>query len=118
MRVFEVPEASRIARGRAVVNLLPLQPGEQVVKLLCTRELQDKFFVMLTKQGIIKRTDAMSFDKIRSTGIRATTLREGDELVFCALSSGQDSVIIATAHGKVFALKKTKCVLWVDKQVA
>ncbi len=100
MRVFEVPEASRIARGRAVVNLLPLQPGEQVVKLLCTRELEGKFFVMLTKHGIIKRTDAMSFDKIRSTGIRATTLREGDELVFCALSSGQDTVIIATAKGQ------------------
>ncbi len=106
MHVFEVPEASRIARGRAIVNLLPLQPGEQVVKLLCTRDLEGKFFVMLTKEGIIKRTDAMSFDKIRSTGIRATTLREGDELVFCALSTGQDTIIIATAQGQGIRFKE------------
>jgi DNA gyrase subunit A len=106
MRVFEVPEAGRMARGRAVVNLLPLQPGEQVVKLLSARELQNKFFVMLTKEGIIKRTDAMSFDKIRSTGIRATTLREGDELVFCALSNGNDTIIIATAQGQGIRFKE------------
>ena len=87
LNVFEVPEASRIAKGRAVVNLLPLQPDENVVKLLCTRDMEGKFLVMLTKDGTIKRTDAMDFAKIRSTGIRAITLNEGDELVFCALSS-------------------------------
>ena len=62
--------------------------------------MEGKFFVMVTKEGIIKRTDAMSFAKIRSTGIRAITLREGDELVFCALSNGNDTVIIATAQGQ------------------
>jgi len=81
LQVFEIPEASRMARGRAVVNLLPLQPGEKVVKLLCARELEDKYLVMLTKKGIIKRTKASDFSKIRSTGIRCATLREGDELL-------------------------------------
>lgn len=100
LQVFEIPEASRLARGRAVINLLPLQEGEQVVKLLCARDLAGKFLVMLTKKGIIKRTDASDFEKIRSTGIRCATLREGDELVFCALSSGTDTIVIATANGQ------------------
>ena len=101
MQVFEVPEGSRIAKGRAIINLLPLTPGERVVKLLCARDLiEGTFIVLLTKNGIIKRTDASEFSHIRSTGIRASTLREQDELVFCALSSGNDSIIIATAKGQ------------------
>lgn len=100
MQVFELPEASRMAKGRAVINLLPLQEGEKVVKLLCARELEGKSLVMLTKHGIIKRSKATDFAKIRSTGIRAATLKEDDELVFCALSSGDDTIVIATAHGQ------------------
>ncbi len=101
LQVFEVPEGSRIAKGRAIINLLPLTPGERVVKLLCARDLvEGTYIVLLTKNGIIKRTDASEFAHIRSTGIRASTLREQDELVFCALSTGNDSIIIATAHGQ------------------
>lgn len=100
LNVFEVPEASRMAKGRAVVNLLPLAQDERVVKLLCARGMEGKFLVMLTKQGIIKRTDAMEFAKIRSTGIRAITLNESDELVYCSLSSGENDIVIATAHGQ------------------
>lgn len=100
LNVFEVPEGSRTARGRAIINLLALQEGERVVKLLRVRDLQDKFVVMLSSHGIIKRTAAEDFSNIRTTGIRAVTLREGDELIFCALSSGSDSIIIATAHGQ------------------
>lgn len=100
MSVFEVPEASRIAKGRALINLLPLQEGEHVVKLLCTRDMEGKFLVMVTKKGIIKRTDAMEFAKIRSTGIRALTLKEDDELVFCSTSTGSDNIVLATARGQ------------------
>lgn len=99
LQVFEIPEASRIAKGRAIVNLLPLQEGEKVVKLLCTREMEGKFVVMVTKQGTIKRCDASDFANIRSTGIRAATLREGDEIAFCDLSTGNDSIILATSRG-------------------
>ena len=109
LQVFEVPEGSRISKGRAVVNLLPLTPGEHVVKLLCTRDLvEGRFLVLLTKEGIIKRTDASEFANIRSTGIRAVTLREQDELVFCALSSGNDSIIIATARGQGIHFKENE----------
>ena len=101
LQVFEVPEGSRIAKGRAIINLLPLTPGERVVKLLCARDLAEgTYLVFLTKKGITKRTDASEFSNIRSTGIRAVTLKEEDELVFCSLSTGQDSIIIATARGQ------------------
>lgn len=106
LRVFEVPEASRMARGRAIVNLLPLQEGEQVVKLLRARDLAGKSLVMLSKNGVIKRTEADQFEKIRTTGIRACSLREDDELVFCALSSGTDTIVIATAKGAGIRFKE------------
>ncbi len=73
---------------------------EKVVKLLCARELENKFLVMVTKHGVIKKTDAMEFAKIRKTGIRAISLDEGDELAFCGLSSGTDSIILATSKGQ------------------
>ncbi|MGE0010428.1 MAG: DNA gyrase subunit A [Candidatus Babeliales bacterium] len=106
LRVFEVPEASRMAKGRAIVNLLPLQEGEQVVKLLRARDLAGKSLVMLSKNGVIKRTEADQFEKIRTTGIRACSLKEGDELVFCALSSGTDTIVIATAKGAGIRFKE------------
>ncbi len=108
LNVFEVPEGSRIAKGRAIVNLLPLTQDESVVKLLPARDLEGKSLVMLTKAGIIKRTDAMAFAKIRSSGIRAINLRENDHLIFCALSSGDDSIVIATAKGQGIRFKETE----------
>ncbi len=106
LNTFEVPEASRVARGRAIVNLLPLQEGEYVVKLLPSRAMEGKFMVMVTRDGVIKRTDATEFSKIRATGIRAITLREGDELVFCALSNGQNTILLSTARGQGIRFKE------------
>ena len=108
LNTFEVPEASRIARGRAIINLLPLQEGEYVVKLLPSRDMEGKFMVMVTREGIIKRTDAGSFTKIRATGIRAITLREGDELVFCSLSNGDNTIVLATSKGQGIRFKETE----------
>ncbi len=108
LQVFEVPEASRMAKGRAIVNLLPLQEHEYVVKLLCARDLEGKFMVMLTAKGIIKRTEAVAFAKIRATGIRALTINDGDSLVFCSLSTGSDSIVIATADGQGIRFKETE----------
>ncbi len=106
LNVFEVPEASRIAKGRAVINLIPLQEQEKVVRLVCTRDMQGKFMVLVTKSGIIKRTDAMAFAKIRTTGIRAVTLNDGDELAFCSLSNGTNTIVLATAHGQGIRFKE------------
>jgi len=105
LHVYQVPEGSRTAKGRAVVNLLPLAPDEKVVKLLCAREMTDKFVLMVTKNGLIKRTDASAFKKIRVTGIRAISLKEGDELAFCKISAGGANVIIGTAKGQGIKFK-------------
>lgn len=109
MRVFEVPEAGRTARGRAVINLIPLTEGEKVVKLLClTKDTENKNIVMLTKKGLIKKTQASAFAKIRETGIRALTLKEDDELVFCGISSGENTIVIATAKGQGIHFKESE----------
>jgi DNA gyrase subunit A len=108
LNTFEVPEASRVARGRAIINLLPLQDGEYVVKLLPSRDMIGKFMVMVTREGIIKRTDAEDFAKIRATGIRAITLREGDELVFCSLSNGSNTIVLATSKGQGIRFNETE----------
>jgi DNA gyrase subunit A len=100
MKVYEIPEGSRIAKGRALVNLLPLQEGEYIVKLLDSGNIADKYIVMITKDGSIKRTLGQSFTKIRCTGIRALTLNEGDQLVFCAVCTDIDSIVIATKLGQ------------------
>ena len=100
LSVYEIPEASRTARGRAVINLIPLTPGESVVKLLCAAELQAGYVVMVTKKGVIKKTEAVAFSNVRKTGIHAINLNEGDELVFCAQSTGNDDIVLATSSGQ------------------
>lgn len=106
MSVYEVVEGSRTSKGRAVVNLLPLVENEKVVKLLCMRGMKNKQIVMVSKQGVIKKTDAAAFAKIRVSGIRALTLRDDDELAFCRVSSGKDDIVIATAHGQGIRFKE------------
>lgn len=104
--VYEIPECSRVSKGRAIINILPLADGEIVVKLLSARNLDGLNIVMVTKKGTIKRTIASSFAKIRQTGIRAITLEENDELAFCSLSSGKDSIILVTLNGQGIRFKE------------
>lgn len=108
MKVYEIPEGSRVAKGRALVNLLPLQEGEFIVKLLETGDIADKFIVMITKDGTIKRTPGENFIKIRCTGIRAVNLNDGDELVFCAVCTDDNFVVIATKLGQGIRFKATE----------
>lgn len=98
--VFQVPEGSRIARGRAIANVLPLTEGETIIKLLCTSGLDKNYLVMITQQGVIKKTEMKAFAKIRSTGIQAVGLRENDELAFCGISTGSSEVVVATSAGQ------------------
>ncbi len=108
MRVYQVPEGSRTAKGRAVINLLPLTEGETVVRLLCMRDMENKQIVMVTKKGIIKKTDAKAFAKIRVSGIRALGLKDDDQLSFCGVSSGNDDIVLATAFGQGIRFKETE----------
>lgn len=106
LQVFQVPEGSRTAKGRAIVNVLQLAEGERIVRLLCTRDTENKFLVMITKQGKIKKVEASAFEKVRKTGIIAVGLQDGDELAFCAISTGTDSIVIATSKGQGIRFKE------------
>ena len=97
---YQIPEAGRTARGTAIVNVLPLEPGEQVTALVTTREFQeDEYLVMVTRNGTIKRMDFKALATRRKGGIRALTLDEGDHLINVIRTKGNDNIIIATACG-------------------
>jgi len=101
MKVYELPEASPLARGKAIVNLLQLQEAERVATILPVREFEsDMFVVMATRKGVVKKTDLMAFGKPRSGGIIALKIDEGDELINARLTDGSQQLFFTTQEGK------------------
>jgi DNA gyrase subunit A len=99
-RVYEIPRASRSARGKAIVNLLELRDDERVDQMLAIKELvEGLFIVMATRNGLIKRTALMDFANIRSSGIIAIDIEEGDELIDVRLTDGSRHVLLTTRQG-------------------
>ena len=97
---YQIPEAGRTARGTAMVNVLPLEPGETVTAMVVTREFDDnEFLVMATRKGIVKRLPFVALKTNRRTGIRAITLDEDDHLINVIRTGGNDNIILATAGG-------------------
>jgi DNA gyrase subunit A len=100
LKVHELPEASRAAKGRAIVNLLSLSPGESTPTVLPVKEfVEGKFVVTATAQGVIKKTELMEYSRPRAGGIIAMGLNEGDQLIATAITSGQDEIFLSTRHG-------------------
>jgi DNA gyrase subunit A len=100
LRVFEIPEASRQARGRAIVNLLELEEGERISAVIPIREFdEERFLIMVTRNGLIKKTPLIEYES-RYTGLIGLTLREGDELIGVKYTDGDQNVIIVTHKGK------------------
>ena len=100
-KAYEIPEAERTARGRAIVNLLQLGEGEKVTAVIKVEE--DGYrgnLMMATKKGLIKKTALAEFENIRKVGKRAITLLEGDELMHVQLTSGRDEILMASHEGK------------------
>ena len=97
---YEIPEAQRTARGRAIVNLLPLVEGEKVNAIIPVKEDATGFIAMATRNGLIKKTALEEFDSIRKTGKIAISLNDGDELVSVQFTSGTDEILIGTNKGK------------------
>ena len=97
---YQIPEAGRTARGTAIVNILPLEPGEQVTAVVTTREFDDnEYLMMVTRSGTIKRMELLTLKTNRKGGIRALTLDEGDHLINVIRTKGNDNILIATAGG-------------------
>jgi len=96
---YQIPEAGRAARGTNIVNVIPVEPGERVTAMIRTRELEDCYLVMVTRNGTVKRLEASAFRNMRSSGLRAITLEEGDELISVRDTDGEQNIIIATHQG-------------------
>ena len=97
---YQIPEAGRTARGTALVNVLPLDPGETVTAMVVTREFdENEFLMMVTRNGTIKRIPFIALKTNRKTGIRAITLDEDDHLINVIRTNGNDNIIIATRDG-------------------
>jgi len=107
LKVYQLPQAGRAAKGKAIVNLLNLAPGERVSATLPVREFSaDKFVVMVTKKGIIKKTDLAAYSNPRSGGIIALSIDEGDELVDVHLTMGNQDIFLATRLGMAIRFKE------------
>lgn len=97
---YRIPEASRTARGTAIVNVLPLNPDERVTAMVLLRDFsEDEYLVMATRFGTVKRLHLDALNTNRKTGIRALTLEEGDELISVFRTNGNDNVVLATHDG-------------------
>ncbi len=97
---YQIPEAGRTARGTAIVNVLPLEPGEQVTAVVATRGFNDdEYLMMVTRHGTVKRMNFNALATRRKGGIRALTLDEGDHLINVIRTKGEDNIVIATAGG-------------------
>jgi len=107
LKVYQLPQAGRAAKGKAIVNLLNLAPGERVSATLPVREFAaDKFVVMVTKKGVIKKTDLAAYSNPRSGGIIALSIDEGDELVDVHLTMGNQDIFLATRLGMAIRFKE------------
>src|SRR5919109_2814851 len=101
IKVHELPQASRAAKGRPIVNLLNLEPRERVSAFLSVREFQEgRYVIFATKKGLIKKTDLMAYSNPRSSGIRAIGIEDGDELIGVKLTDGQQEIILSTREGQ------------------
>ncbi|MCB9833540.1 MAG: DNA gyrase subunit A [Planctomycetes bacterium] len=101
LKAYQIPEAARTSRGRAIVNLLQLQEGEKITSIIKTREFDDDRYLMLvTARGYVKKTPLSAFSNVRAAGLIACNLDEGDRLVRAVITGGQDEIVLATAHGQ------------------
>lgn len=103
LKVYQIPEAGRAAKGKALINLLPLSEGERITTALPVRDFKEGFLVMFTKKGLVKKTTLEKFSNPRGKGIIALTLNPGDELIAVRRTDGKSDLIIGTRNG--FAIR-------------
>ena len=100
LKGYEIPEAGRTARGMAIVNLLEIAPEESITAVIPVKAFrEDRYLMMLTKYGIVKKTDLASYANIRKGGLIAVNLREDDSLIAVMTTEGEDRVLVATRNG-------------------
>jgi DNA gyrase subunit A len=108
LKVHQIPEVGSNARGKAIVNLLPVEPGESVRALLTSKDFTEgKYVVMVTRAGKIKKTELAAFSNVRQSGIIAIDINEGDDLYSVRLSDGHSEIFIGTHGGRAIRFRET-----------
>ncbi|MFH1699296.1 MAG: DNA gyrase subunit A [Candidatus Zixiibacteriota bacterium] len=109
VKVHEIPRGGRLAKGRPIVNMLQLSPDERISTFTRVREFSpDKFIIMATRSGVIKKTSLDSYSNPRVTGINAITLGKGDELIHCAITDGTNDILLGTRKGQAIRFPEDK----------
>lgn len=114
MRVFEIPEGSKTSKGRAIQNLINIEPDDKVRAYIRTHDLMDSeyvnnnYVIMVTKKGIVKKTSLEAYSRPRVNGINAITVREGDQLLEAKLTDGNSEIMIASLSGKAIRFEDEK----------
>ena len=107
MRVYEIPEGTKASKGRAIQNIINIEPDDKVAAYICTQDLKDQDYIkshnliMVTKQGQVKKTSLEKYSKPRVNGVAAITIKEGDELLAAQLTDGNSQIMIAVKSGKM-----------------
>ncbi|MBQ4521379.1 MAG: DNA gyrase subunit A [Lachnospiraceae bacterium] len=108
LKAYEIPESSRTTRGTAIINLLQLQPDENITALITLKDYKGgKYLFMTTKNGLVKKTDISEYQNIRKSGITGINLREGDELIEVKATDNKHDVILVTKYGMCIRFKET-----------
>ncbi len=114
MRVYEIPEGSKSSKGRAIQNLVNIDPDDKVKAFICTQDLKDQdyinshYVIMATKKGQVKKTLLEQYSRPRTNGINAITIKEGDELLEAKLTTGNSQVMLALKSGKSIRFEEAK----------
>lgn len=114
VRVFEIPEGSKTSKGRAIQNLINIEPDDKVKAFICTNDLKDEeyinshYVIMATKKGQVKKTSLEQYSRPRTNGINAITIKEGDELLAAKLTTGDSQVMLAVKSGKAIRFEEEK----------
>jgi DNA gyrase subunit A len=113
MRIFEVPEGNKAAKGRAIQNLINIEQDDKVKAYVAVKDIKDKdytennFIVMCTKEGVIKKTSLEAYSRPRTNGINAISIREGDELLEAKLTNGKNEILLAIKSGRAIRFNES-----------
>ena len=113
MRIFEIPEGTKQSKGRAIQNLINIEPDDKIMAYINVKDLKDEeyikqhFVVMATRNGVVKKTSLESYSRPRSNGINAITIKEGDQLLEAKLTNGNSEIILAKKSGKAIRFNET-----------
>lgn len=110
LKVYEIPEGSRTAKGRNIVNLVPLKAGEKVTEIIPVPKIyEDTFLVMVTERGLVKKTKFEEYKNVKQSGIRAIKVNEGDNVLGVRVTDGKKDVLVCADSGKIIRFAESDC---------